>query len=115
MAREGKLNREYEENPGLQVLVRDWPHWLPFVTFLNGDAFCIDMKNQSVVFLEHDVMDGGPYIHGTKVADDIDKLFEKWMQIAFVDVYDWSKFVNEEGINLAEPGFSLLLDKFRGV
>jgi cell wall assembly regulator SMI1 len=53
---------ELEVNKGLQAMVEDWPHWIPLFRFPNGDAFCLDIRNSTIVFLEHDVMDGGPYI-----------------------------------------------------
>ncbi|MGG1517991.1 SMI1/KNR4 family protein [Paenibacillus oryzisoli] len=111
---EGRTNqREFNENAGVRALVNDWPYWLPFCSFANGDAFCIDARNQKIVFLEHDVMDGGPYIHGTKIAENIYELLERWIQIAFVDVYDWSKVVDDEGINLSNPLLEPLLQKIK--
>jgi len=94
MVNEANMNQdELEENEGLKVMVNDWPHWIPIISFMNGDAFCINKKNNSfdVVFLEHDVMDGGPYIHGLQVASNVEDLLNRWSQIGFVEVNDWSE------------------------
>jgi hypothetical protein len=102
---------ELSINEGLRALIEDWRNWLPFVTFPNGDAFCIDMKSHAVVFLEHDVTDGGPAIHGLKIAKNIDELFLLWEQVAFVDIYDWSKGTRDNGLELRSPIFTKLLAK----
>ncbi|MFC7677811.1 SMI1/KNR4 family protein [Paenibacillus sp. GCM10028914] len=100
-------NSEIETNEGLQVLVADWPNWIPIIRFPNGDAFCVDIKNNhSIVFLEHDVMDGGPNIHGTKIAEDLDDLLNNWNVIAFVDYYDWSECVDDNRIDIENSDFS---------
>lgn len=62
-------------------------------------------RNSSIVFLEHDVMDGGPFIHGTTIARNLDNLLELWKQISFADVYDWSRCCNEDGIEVQNPLF----------
>ncbi|MFD0695439.1 SMI1/KNR4 family protein [Paenibacillus sp. GCM10027628] len=107
MVQESKNSHEFSTNVGLQALVVDWPNWIPITRFPNGDLFCIDVtKNFSIVFLEHDVMDGGPYIHGTTIARNLEKLLELWDKIAFADVYDWSKYCNEKGIDIENPLFN---------
>jgi hypothetical protein len=107
MVQESKNSHEFSTNVGLQALVLDWPNWIPITRFPNGDLFCIDVtKKFSVVFLEHDVMDGGPYIHGTTIARNLEKLLELWDEIAFADVYDWSKYCNEIGIDIENPLFN---------
>ncbi|WP_219834277.1 hypothetical protein [Paenibacillus sp. R14(2021)] len=106
VVKESSSDPEVSSNAGLQVLVRDWPSWIPLFRFPDGDAFCIDIRNLSIVFLEHDVMDGGPYIHGTTIASSLDHLLELWDQIAFADVYDWSECCNEHGIILEKPLFN---------
>ena len=89
-----------QEEAGYAALVRDWPYWLPIFFFDNGDFFCIDMREKSfpVVFLEHDVMDGGPNLHGLRIASDLGKLLDLWSQVYFVEC-DWSLIVEDSGIN----------------
>lgn len=58
--------------------------------------------------MEHGVMDGGPYIHGTKLAPNIDELLYRWSEIGFVDFYDWSQCVGEDGIDLEISAFNLI-------
>lgn len=89
-----------QEEAGYAALVRDWPYWLPVFFFDNGDSFCIDMREKSfpVVFLEHDVMDGGPNLHGLRIASDLGTLLDLWSQVYFVEC-DWSLIVEDSGIN----------------
>lgn len=102
-----------EENEGLKALVDDWIHWIPIITFPNGDAFCIDKRssNKPVVLLEHDVMYGGPNLHGLKIATNFDVLMQNWTRINFVDIYDWSLVVNEDGIDLTKTIFDSMLGR----
>ena len=30
-------------------------HWYPLFYFPNGDAFCLDIRNGTVVFYEHEI------------------------------------------------------------
>jgi hypothetical protein len=108
MVQEGKNDTlELESNDGMQALVTDWEGWIPIFRFPNGDAFCIDSRNDnSIVFLEHDVMDGGPYIHGTKLAKNIEELVSNWEKIGFVDFYDWSQCIGEDGIDIGNNVFN---------
>lgn len=109
MVNEANMNQdELEENEGLKVMVNDWPHWIPIISFMNGDAFCINKKDNSfaVVFLEHDVMDGGPYIHGLQIASNVEDLLNRWSQIGFVEVNDWSEYTNDNGLDIESPVFA---------
>ncbi|MGF6949042.1 cell wall assembly regulator SMI1 [Neobacillus sp. B4I6] len=105
-----ELSEEYDE--GKQALVDDWSFWIPIVLFHNGDAFCIDTRTGNIVFLEHDVMDGGPNLHGIVLAQNIDDLISKWSIVGFVDIYDWTEGVNDDGINIESPVFSKLVPLF---
>lgn len=112
MVEEGNNNQEeLDSNEGLRALVNDWGHWIPIFSFPNGDAFCIDTRKDKmpIVFLEHDVMDGGPYIHGTIIAASFEDLLEIWSKVSFVDIYDWSIAVDGTGLNIENPIF----DKIR--
>lgn len=112
MVEEGKSNPdELEENEGLKALVEDWPNWIPILSFPNGDYFCIDKRTSgnSIILLEHDVMDGGPNVHGLKLAVDFDDLVVKWSKIGFVDIYDWTDGTNEDGIDSNLEVFKELL------
>jgi cell wall assembly regulator SMI1 len=104
--------KEVESNEGARALVNDWVHWIPIVSFPNGDAFCIDKSGirKEVVFLEHDVMDGGPNLHGLKIANDFSDLMQKWSMIAFADIFDWTEGVNDDGIDLTKDIYKSLLD-----
>ena len=99
-------DEELQENVGIQALVKDWPFWIPIVRFPNGDAFCLEVKEcsnseiYSINFLEHDVMDGGPFIHGLRIATNFEELIERWSKIGFADVFDWSRVTNVDGIDL---------------
>lgn len=92
--------------------VKDWEYWIPIVLFPNGDAFCIDKKSdyKNVLFLEHDVMDSGPNLHGLKLAKNFDDLLDKWSKVAFIDIFDWTEGVDSDGINLKKQIYKPLLE-----
>jgi len=112
---EAKRDQDVAHNEGLKALLNDWIFWIPIIFFPNGDAFCLDTRESKypIVFLEHDVMDGGPYIHGIKIAENFSDLIEKWSKIGFVDVYDWSQYVDEKGIDLSKPVFNNFLNMLK--
>lgn len=83
-------------------VTNDLKNWYPIFKFPNGDAFCYDIRTGKIVFFEHEVLDGGINLHGLIIADSIDSLFEKWSEILFVDIYDWSEVVSEHGIDLGK-------------
>lgn len=82
-------------------IVEDIMHWYPLFYFPNGDAFCLDIRNGTVVFYEHEIYEGEKNLHGLLIATSINDLYEKWSGFHFKDVYDWSEVVNEEGIDLS--------------
>ena len=88
----------------------DIESWFPVFRFSNGDKFCIDARNGNIVFYEHDVFDTGINLHGLKIANNINDLFEKWSKCKFYDLYDWSKGVNEHGIDLKKSVFQPYLN-----
>lgn len=94
---------------GWEALVNDWSFWIPIITFRNGDAFCIDKRNETIIFLEHDVVDGGPNVHGLLLAINFDDLIRKWSKVGFVEVFDWTDGINEDGIDVESIIFSQLL------
>ena len=89
---------EWMDNP--DSVKDDIYNWYPVFEFPNGDAFCLDIRDGSVKFYEHDFFDGGPYILGTKLANSLDELLLNWSRIHFADVYDWDKVVSETGLDL---------------
>ena len=101
------LQNGLEEEEGYKDLINDWPYWVPVFRFSNGDCFCLDLRepgqNPPIAFLEHDVMDDGPDLHGLKIANDFNDLICTWSKLLFVDFYDWSQIVDEQGINLSSP------------
>lgn len=108
MVEEANLSKEeLEKNPGIQAMVRDWPHWIPAISFMNGDFFCMDKKDSMspIVFLEHDVMDGGPYIHGLVIASNYGELFVAWSQIGFAEINDWSQYIGNKGLDVNDDVF----------
>lgn len=89
---------------GYAAMVADWPHWLPIFRFPSGDCLCLELRDRdaepSVVFLEHDVMDAGPNLHGLRIGRGLKELVARWGRVCFVEPFDWSQVVNEEGIDL---------------
>ncbi len=98
-------NSELQEDKGLQAIIEDWLHWIPIIRFSNGDAFCIDKRNLQIVFLEHDVMDAGPSVHGTMIAINFKELILKWSKLGFVDVYDWYEVCDSDGLDINREQF----------
>ncbi len=74
----------------------------PLFCFANGDAFCLDKRDGSIRFYDHEVYDGmeDVGIFGVKIANSINDLFEKWGQLHFADVYYWDEVCNEDGIDV---------------
>ena len=81
-------------------IVEDIMHWYPLFHFPNGDAFCLDIRNGTVVFYEHEIYESEKNLHGLLIATSINDLYEKWSYFHFKDVYDWSEVVNDGGIDL---------------
>lgn len=93
------MNECYDINEDEEQIVQDILNWYPLFWFTNGDAFCLDIRNGTVVFYEHEVYDSGKNLHSLLIADSINNLFEKWSQIHFADVYYWDDVVNDNGID----------------
>lgn len=101
-----------------EAMRHDYPHWVPFVAFRNGDHFCLDgqsssLNDSAVVFQEHDVNDGGPYIHGLRIADGFADLIERWSCVGFVEPQDWSAECNETGLDPDSEGISELRKRLK--
>ncbi len=76
-------------------------NWYPLFNFRNGDAFCIDKRDGSIRFYDHEVCDNieDVGIFGIKIANSINDLFEEWEKLHFADVYYWDEVCNEAGID----------------
>lgn len=76
-------------------------NWYPLFNFGNGDAFCIDKRDGSIRFYDHEVYDNieDVGIFGIKIANSINDLFEEWEKLHFADVYYWDEVCNEAGID----------------
>lgn len=94
------MNECYDIDLDELEIVEDIKHWYPLFYFPNGDAFCLDIRNGTVVFYEHEIYEGEKNLHGLLIATSINDLYEKWSRFHFKDIYDWSEVVNEEGIDL---------------
>lgn len=95
------MNECYEVDLDDLEIVEDILHWYPLFYFPNGDAFCLDIRTGTIVFYEHEIYEGEKNLHGLLIAKSINELFEKWSCFHFVDIYDWTDVVNDEGINLS--------------
>ena len=101
----------YDEIEDLECILEDIKSWIPFCTFPNGDAFCIDKRNSKVVFYEHDVFDSGINLHGLVIAKSIEDLIIKWSKVLFIDIYDWYDGVDEEeGIDLSKDVYKNVIN-----
>jgi hypothetical protein len=86
---------------GYSALARDWPFWIPVFRFRSGDCFCVDVRDPEmrVVFLEHDVMDAGPNLHGMQLARNLGELILRWSEVGFVELFDWTTACTETGLD----------------
>ncbi len=91
-------------------IAEDIRSWYPVIRFGNGDAFCLDARNGTVVFFEHDVIDSGQNLHGLRIASSLNNLFDKWSKIHFVDYYYWDEIVGDDGIDLSNKALHETLD-----
>lgn len=94
------MNECYDIDLDELSIVEDIRNWYPLFYFPNGDAFCLDIRNGTVVFYEHEIYEGEKNLHGLLIATSINDLYEKWSHLHFRDVYDWSEVVNDGGIDL---------------
>ena len=115
IANEAIQNGWEKNDAGYAALVNDWPHWFPVLLFANGDCLCIDMTSEQnrIVYCEHDVMDGGPNLHGLQIAPDLETLIYRWKQMLFAENFDWTRAVDETGINLDSELLTPLVQAYR--
>ncbi len=104
---------DLEMDDGLKAIVEDWGNWIPITRFKNGDGFCIDKRNYNIVFLEHDVLDSGPNLHGMILGKSFTDLLEKWAKVAFVDIYDWTLVCDDDGIDINSSAFNEIKAKIK--
>lgn len=99
-----------DEIDDLECILEDSRNWIPFCTFPNGDAFCIDKKNSKVVFYEHEVFNNGINLHGLVISNSLEQLIEKWSKVLFIDIYDWCEGVDEvEGIDFSKDVYKNII------
>ena len=98
------MNECYDVDSDEIEIVNDIQHWYPVILFGNGDAFCLDSRNGTIVFYEHEVFEGEKNLHGLTIAVSLNDLFEKWSKIHFADYYYWDEIVNDEGIDISNMG-----------
>lgn len=98
------ISEEYlvsDSIPDIEKIVSDIRNWIPLFSFPNGDAFCLDRRNNKIVFYEHEVFDTGINLHGLVIANNIEELIIKWSKVLFIDIYDWYEGVDDDGIDLS--------------
>lgn len=103
-------------NEGFAALAADWPFWLPVFRFKSGDCFCLDTRfgdDPAVVFLEHDVMDGGPSVHGLRIAPNLSALLQRWPDVLFVELQDWTDGVDSGGLNPNAQVFDMMRERLQ--
>lgn len=93
----------------IDIIAEDIRNWLPIFRFPNDDMFCIDKRNDKIVFFEHEVFDTGINLHGLVIAKDIEDLMEKWSKVLFIDIYDWYDGVDENGIDLSKDVYKNII------
>ena len=99
----------YDMDADEYEIAEDIQNWYPLFRFGNGDAFCLDIRNGAVVFFEHDVVDDGQNLHGLRIADSVNDLFDKWSRIHFADYCYWDEITDAHGIDLDHPALKAYL------
>lgn len=109
-----ELSKEFIDDDtidDIDIIAEDLRNWLPIFRFPNDDMFCIDRRNNKIVFFEHDVFDTGINLHGLIIAKSIEDLILKWSRVLFIDLYDWYDGVDEEeGIDLTKSIYKAILN-----
>ena len=71
-------------------LLAAWANWLPVFVFASGDAMCVDLDaDDCIVFLEHDVADDGPNLHGLVLGSGLLEFIGRWERHYFAELLDW--------------------------
>lgn len=87
----------------------DLNNWIPIFNFPNGDLFCIDKRNNKIVFFDHELLEDELNLHGLVIANNIYELIEKWSKVSYIDIYDWCEGINEQGIDLDKEVYKNIL------
>lgn len=99
----------YSELDEKESIKQDLLSWIPVLYFPNGDYFCIDTRTGAIVLFDHEITEDYLNLHGIKIANNFNELIKKWSKVLFVDIYDWSLGVDENGLNLSEKIFDGIL------
>lgn len=107
---------EYAEdcqNP--EAVLKEIENYYPLFTFSNGNAFCIDKRNSSIVLYDHSVFEFyGSHSNGKLIASDLSSLIEKWSKVLFMEQFWWySDCLNSDGINLSGQMFTNFLNEVK--
>jgi SMI1 / KNR4 family (SUKH-1) len=99
-----ELAKEFYDDDTIEdidTIIEDIRNWLPLFRFPNGDMFCMDKRNDKIVFFEHEVFDTGINLHGLIISNSFEELIMKWSSVLFIDIYDWYDGVDRnDGIDL---------------
>jgi hypothetical protein len=90
-----------------KTAARMWK-FVPVIEFGNGDAISIDKAdNDSVVFDQHDWMDGGTGDNGIKIGKTWDSFIEEWAIRCFQSPKNghWPSVISSDGIDWESEQF----------
>ena len=102
--------REAADPTDVGLAERSWLTWTPFHRFASGDCVAVDRSGE-VVLWQHDLLDGGPYVHGLRLGATLTGFVSAWARVGFAEPRDWRQVTTAEdaGLNLDGAAWTLLL------
>ena len=93
--------RDVAEPANVELAERSWLTWTPFHRFPSGDCLAVDRSGE-VVLWQHDLLDGGPYVHGLRLGTTLTDFVGEWARVGFAEPRDWRKVatVQHAGLDL---------------
>ena len=107
---EGVLDDESESGSRyLDLARRTWGRWTPFHRFPSGDCLALS-EDESVVLWQHDLLDGGPYVHGLRLGTTLGEFLRTWARVGWAEPRDWTKVALPErpGLDLTKADWQIL-------
>jgi hypothetical protein len=84
-----------DPNEHYELAARTWGAWTPFHRFPSGDSLALN-ETGAVTVWQHDLLDGGPYVHGLVLGPDLLTFLEAWARVCWAEPRDWRYVVTDE-------------------
>lgn len=98
-----------------EAVLKEIENYYPLFTFNNGNAFCIDKRNCSIILYDHSVFEFyDSNSNGKLIATDFTSLIKKWSKVLFMEQFWWySDCMGSDGINLSGQMFTNFLNEVK--